>query len=343
VGQASFTITNTTDVVVNGQATIVPQGSTPKEALSIAGASTWDVPPKGTVQLTVNVAVQPTSTDATYAFTVVAKNSNSPDEDFAESQAVTCTKPGEAPTKKIPYLLIGIIAAVVLIGGLVTFKLLSGGDETPPDGATPTGGTKPTLTTLPTIQVTGKGGLHFNFSFPPIGTVPPVLGIGGAQATQILQAAGYQVSSVQGTSFSPVDTVVKQVPAGLVKTFQGATVTITLAFPANKVVDDQKITLSNGDKLDLDSGSVSSSGSDLEYDCCFKFAPLGDAAATKVNSESPASCTIADKSGSKVNLDSDSFVCFSTSQGRVSVIRVTGIAFLSVVIRVTTWDTPQFP
>jgi hypothetical protein len=343
VAQASFTITNTTDVVVNGQATVVPQGSTPKDALSIAGASSWDVPPKGTVQLTVNVAVQPTSTDATYAFTVVAKNSNSPDEDFAESQVVTCTKPGVAPAKKIPYVLIGIIAAVVLIGGLVTFKLLSGGNDNPSPTPSSTGNPTGQVTTLPTILVTGKGGFLNKFSFPPLGTVPPVVGIGAAQATQILQAAGYQVSSVQATSFGSVDTVVKQVPDGLVKAFKGATVTITLAFPANKVVDDEKITLSDGDKVDLDSGSVSSSGSDVEYDCCFKLAPLGDAAATKVGSQSPASCMAADKSGSKVTLGSDSIVCFSTSQGRVSIVRVTGIAFLSVVVRVTTWDAPQFP
>jgi hypothetical protein len=132
-GQMTFAVTNQLDHAVKVRATIVPDGATKGDWLSLAEAIK-DVNIKQTETFTVKVAVPPGTPVGDYAFKIVAASEASPEEESTEGPQVMfhLGKPTTKP--KIPWLLIIILGAVFVVGlGVALFFILrhKGGDTKP--------------------------------------------------------------------------------------------------------------------------------------------------------------------------------------------------------------------
>ena len=151
--RAVFTVTNTTARVVRGLAKVKPLGDTKREWLSLEGEPERDFPARGTHQFTVNFNGPATapggSTPATaaqdgatppakYAFRFDIESAQDPDEDFAESPAVTVElMPATRREKKFPWWILIVLGALLFIGLLVLILalVLGGGNNNDNDNA----------------------------------------------------------------------------------------------------------------------------------------------------------------------------------------------------------------
>jgi len=173
--EAVFTVTNTSARPVRGMARVRPLESTKQEWLKINGESERDFAPGGTQQFVVTfdspVAAPPAPSSPApagspppasqttgaaaadkYSFRLDVASATNPDEDFTEGPIVTVDVPGAVPApppKKFPiWIIFVIIAAVLVIGGIILFFVLrsSGTDE----GGSPTPTPEATATPVPT-------------------------------------------------------------------------------------------------------------------------------------------------------------------------------------------------
>src|SRR5215207_5874987 len=165
--KAVFTVTNTTARVVRGLAKAKPLGETKRDWLTLEGEPERDFPARGTHQYTVNfngpVTASGGSTTATaaqdgatppakYAFRLDVESAQDPDEDFAESPAVTVElmAPSTRSEKKFPWWILIVLGALLFIGLLVLILalVLGGGNNNDNDNAdeSPT----PVVTATPT-------------------------------------------------------------------------------------------------------------------------------------------------------------------------------------------------
>lgn len=124
--QAVFTVTNATARPVRAILRARAIGDSKQEWLSIAGESERDFGGGATEQVTVRFDAVGAPAGK-YSFRLNASSAINPDEDFTEGPTVNVEVPapvvvGPKP-KKFPWIIIAIIAAVLLIGGIVLFLI----------------------------------------------------------------------------------------------------------------------------------------------------------------------------------------------------------------------------
>lgn len=134
VGEAAFTVTNVTASAVRGLVRVLPEGSAKPEMFKISGESTLDWAPNETKQVTVQINGQG-APPGSYVFTFAVVSEADPSElSDRLSSAFDVTE--QAAKKKLPIgILIGIIAGVLLIGGVLAWLLTRGGDDPSPVAA----------------------------------------------------------------------------------------------------------------------------------------------------------------------------------------------------------------
>ncbi|MGE0599353.1 MAG: helix-turn-helix domain-containing protein [Dehalococcoidia bacterium] len=128
------------------------------------------------------------------------------------------------PAAQTRSLVVAIVAIGVILGAVLVAILISNlGGESPPPGtgidATKSAGTEPSATTGTTATVTGTAP----------GVVPTLIGLTEAEATQVLNAAGYLIREIRDKNSAPKGTVFDQDPAAGTERAQGQTVTIAIS------------------------------------------------------------------------------------------------------------------
>lgn len=134
VGEAAFTVTNVTATAVRGLVRVIPEGTAKPEMFKVVGESTLDWAPNETKQVTVQINGQG-APPGSYVFTFAVVSEADPSE--LSDRLSSAFDVGAAPSaKKFPIgILVGIVAGVLVIGG-VLFWLLSRGDEGTPAATT---------------------------------------------------------------------------------------------------------------------------------------------------------------------------------------------------------------
>lgn len=181
--EAVFTVTNTSARPVRGMARVRPLESTKQEWVKINGESERDFAPGGTQQFVVTFdspvvapapagsppVASPTTGAAAadrYSFRLDVASATNPDEDFTEGPTVTVEVPGAVPPppkKKFPiWIIFVIIAAVLVIGGIIAFLVINGKDDDGEESPTPTPEATATETPLPTATPVA------NFKLPAV-------------------------------------------------------------------------------------------------------------------------------------------------------------------------------
>ncbi len=128
-GQASYTVSNTSSQTVTAVVGVSAKEPASKAWLALMGPASFTLPPQGTAQCSVQINCPAGTAAGTYSGTILVKNDADPDED-STGQAVSFVVPAsKAPKKPFPWWIVAV-AAIVVIGGLVTWKLLSGGTTT---------------------------------------------------------------------------------------------------------------------------------------------------------------------------------------------------------------------
>ncbi|MDQ5826291.1 MAG: hypothetical protein M3441_19020 [Chloroflexota bacterium] len=145
--QTSFTVYNSSGRAIRGRARIVAQNPTSETWITLVGDAEKDFPIAGTHQYNVEIVVPYGSSPGSYPFRLDMVGTENPDEEFSQGPSVTFEVPVAPPPKKpfpiwIPIAI--VVAALVLVGGVIAFLATRGGGTTPPD-ATATA----TLTSTP--------------------------------------------------------------------------------------------------------------------------------------------------------------------------------------------------
>jgi hypothetical protein len=150
-GEHAFTVTNALGRPVRVRAQVVPEGQTRGEWLDIAESTERDLPPDGTLQFTVKVALPPAAPEGQYAFHLVVVDVANPDEMFSTGptvafQLVRPPPPKKKPLPKWPFLVgAAVLALLILVGVLVGTRDKK--EEEPAIGGS--GVTEPTAPTEP--------------------------------------------------------------------------------------------------------------------------------------------------------------------------------------------------
>jgi hypothetical protein len=122
-GDVSFTVSNTTTVPLRGIVKLKARDSTKRDWLTIAGEPERDFSPKGTHQVSVQIAVPAGTPVEKYSFRMDVLSAENPDEDYTEGPSVSFdVKAAEAaPPKKFPWWMVGAAAVLLIVLGGVTW------------------------------------------------------------------------------------------------------------------------------------------------------------------------------------------------------------------------------
>lgn len=140
-GEVSFTVTNTSDKPARGQLKIRPVDGPSLTAaqpvwLTLAGDTERNFAPQATTQVTAKITVPDTVQPGKYGFRLDAVSAADPDDDLTEGPSMILELAAAQPvTKKgFPWwIVIAVGAAVLVIGGVVLWLVLSSGGVTVPD------------------------------------------------------------------------------------------------------------------------------------------------------------------------------------------------------------------
>jgi hypothetical protein len=134
-GQASFTVSNTGTHPVTVLVDVAPQGDARREWFTFLPPTRIPLSPGTSAQCTLQISVPAGAKAGTYAVGALMKHETQPEEIFVQSPLTAFEVPAsEAPKKRFPWW-IAAIAAVVLIGAIVSAKLLFGSGDSVPPGA----------------------------------------------------------------------------------------------------------------------------------------------------------------------------------------------------------------
>ncbi|MDQ5826289.1 MAG: hypothetical protein M3441_19010 [Chloroflexota bacterium] len=127
--QTTFTVFNNSGRAMRGRARIVAENLTSETWITLVGDAEKDFPIAGTHQYNVNIVVAPGSPPGSYPFRLDVVGTENPDEEFSQGPSVTFEVPTPPPPKKpfpiwIPIAI--VVAALVLVGGVITFLVIGG-------------------------------------------------------------------------------------------------------------------------------------------------------------------------------------------------------------------------
>ena len=129
----AFTVTSESRGPIRISLQALAEAATKKEWLEVVGAHERDLPASGNEHVTVRISVPANAEPGRYSFRLRAYDSDDP-ERSAESPAVAAEVPTpvvkttvtETPKKPFPWWIVAVAAVVLVIGGGVTWYLLSG-------------------------------------------------------------------------------------------------------------------------------------------------------------------------------------------------------------------------
>jgi beta-lactam-binding protein with PASTA domain len=124
-GEIAFTVANASGRPLRGRAVLVPQDSSQKGWLTIAGEAERDFPAGGVQQFSVQVAAPAGSKPGNYTLRLDAFSVQNPDEDYAQGATVAFTVPMPKNGHHFPWWIVAV-AGVLIIAGVTTWLLLRG-------------------------------------------------------------------------------------------------------------------------------------------------------------------------------------------------------------------------
>jgi hypothetical protein len=125
-GQASFTVSNTSERELVSRAQVEPQDGASPAWFTITGEPKRNFAVGGTEQFVVQIAVPVDVPAGSYSFRLNALGVDNPDEDYTQGQSVTFEVPAVQPEKKtFPWWIILVGVGVLVVGGVI-FAVLSG-------------------------------------------------------------------------------------------------------------------------------------------------------------------------------------------------------------------------
>lgn len=158
-GEAGFTVSNQSGHSIDGRARLVAEDAEAESWIALQGAAQRRFSTAGTEQYTVEIDVPRDAPSGNYELRLDMVGEERPDEQYVEGPSVTFQVPETEPDDDpFPWKIVAAVAAVLLIGG---------------------------------------GVLAYNLLTSDTATVPDVSGLRYTQATDSLQAAGFQVSGIQ--------------------------------------------------------------------------------------------------------------------------------------------------
>ena len=119
-GEVAFTVSNALRLPMRIRASVEPAGNTQRQWLSLPGGEEKELPPDGTAQFTVRLAVPAGAPPGQYTFQLLVVDLSNPDERYARGPAVafTVAEPPPPPKKKpFPWWLVAVIGGAVLLIG----------------------------------------------------------------------------------------------------------------------------------------------------------------------------------------------------------------------------------
>ena len=157
-GEVTFTVSNQSGRAIEGRARLVVEAPEAEAWVTLRGAAQRSFAIAGTEQYTAAIEVPKEARGGSYTLRLDMVGEERPDEQYVEGPQVTFeVAEAEAEERSFPWKWVAAVAAVLVIGGgVLAYSLLSGGDD--PEGP---------------------------------GTVPAVAGLTIAQATDSLEAAGF--------------------------------------------------------------------------------------------------------------------------------------------------------
>ncbi len=125
-GEASFTVTNTTDRMQRGRLKIKALDNTKDAWITLAGDAEREFAANGTQQVSAKIAVPASAAAGRYNFRLDAISVAEPDEDYTEGQtvAIEVAAPKPESPKRFPWWIPAVIVLVLLIIGAVVWMAL---------------------------------------------------------------------------------------------------------------------------------------------------------------------------------------------------------------------------
>jgi eukaryotic-like serine/threonine-protein kinase len=132
-GEIAFTVANASGRQLRGRTRLSLSSQAPGENnwLTVAGEPERDFPVGGVQQFAVQVAVPPGSKEGKYTFRLDAYSVQNPDEDYSQGPTVAFTVAKQEVRKPFPWWIVGVAAAVIVVGAVVAWLFLRGGVTVP--------------------------------------------------------------------------------------------------------------------------------------------------------------------------------------------------------------------
>ena len=119
-GDVTFTVSNASEHPMRGRALLQPEDPNAADWLHLKGDAERDFPETGTERYTVTITVPKDAPPGNYALRLDMVNVKRPDEDYTRGQTITIEVPETEPKKKpFPWWKALVAAGVLLLGVLV--------------------------------------------------------------------------------------------------------------------------------------------------------------------------------------------------------------------------------
>ncbi|HYO49491.1 MAG TPA: hypothetical protein VEW94_06535 [Chloroflexia bacterium] len=127
-GETQFTVTNATGRPLRARARVAPEGGAQATWFTIAGEGERDFPVDGTQQYVVQIAVPGDVPAGRHSFRLDVVDVALPDENLTQGPTIAFEVPAPLPVKKpFPsWIPIAIIAAIILLGGIIAALVVPG-------------------------------------------------------------------------------------------------------------------------------------------------------------------------------------------------------------------------
>jgi hypothetical protein len=122
-GATTYTVSNISGRARRGRARLVPGDPAQGSWLSVEGEAERDFTADGTQQYVVKIAVPPGTPAGKFTFGLDVVSVENPDEEFTQGPKVAFEVAPPAKKKPFPWWIIAVIAALLVVGGLVAWLL----------------------------------------------------------------------------------------------------------------------------------------------------------------------------------------------------------------------------
>jgi hypothetical protein len=129
-GSTTFTVSNISGQLRRGRARLVPSDPGHASWLSVEGDAERNFAADGTHQYTVRVAAPPGTAAGSYTFGLDVVSVENPDEEWSQGPKVRFeVAPSQPPKKPFPWWILAVVAAVLVVGGLIAWLVSRNGND----------------------------------------------------------------------------------------------------------------------------------------------------------------------------------------------------------------------